>query len=323
MSAATQNKRVWRALIWALASCLFLVCLAYMVYRFQWRAAWQVLRETDIPFFLLSTGILCMVYWYVRTMRWRLLLKASNIVIPMPHLYYAVAVSCAVSIFTPLHSGELVKVEILKRRGQLGRMPGYATMLVERIADFSVIMGLAFVSLMGLGLLSWWALLYVVVGGCVVWVFIRGTGRIAGCMVRRGWWAEFLRSMKQAVPDFSVLFGVLAHTLFGWLVVVAIWKSVAVSISLSTGWIFSLAWMSLATMAGLASGIPGGVGVVEVATALLLDRMGFTAPEAQAVALLLRVLTVWMAVLGALHWMGLRVFDNRSAASLFPRVDHE
>lgn len=53
------------------------------------------------------------------------------------------------ALVTPTQSGEMLKVEFLRKRGLMERFPGCSSFLLERFADFCVIVVLALFGLSG------------------------------------------------------------------------------------------------------------------------------------------------------------------------------
>lgn len=82
-------------------------------------------------------------FWLFRTIRWFVLLKASNIYIDFYHLYLVGSVSMAFALLTPFQSGEALKVEMLKKTGDLERTSGYGIFFTEKIIDLAVVLLMA------------------------------------------------------------------------------------------------------------------------------------------------------------------------------------
>ena len=89
-----------------------------------------------------------MLYWMIRALRWHLLLKRTGTIVPFFDLYMCTAVSLSFSIFTPLQSGEMLKVELLRKYGMIRRFPGYGSFLVERALDLATVVTIAGISLL-------------------------------------------------------------------------------------------------------------------------------------------------------------------------------
>jgi len=68
-------------------------------------------------------------FWLLRTMRWFTLLKASGINVNFFHLYLAGSISIAFATITPFLSGEVLKVELLKKQAIWKEFPGTASLL--------------------------------------------------------------------------------------------------------------------------------------------------------------------------------------------------
>jgi uncharacterized protein (TIRG00374 family) len=99
---------------------------------------------------LLAGGILSiLVYCFLRACRWSIILGNPGISIKLSTLYMCRAVSLSMALVTPAQSGEMLKVEFLKKRGLMERFPGYSSFLLERYVDSCVIVFLAIFGLSG------------------------------------------------------------------------------------------------------------------------------------------------------------------------------
>ena len=66
-----------------------------------------------------------------------------NIEIPFIDPYLCSFVILSLSIFTPMQSREMFKVELLNKYGSVERLPGYGSLVVETIADLALVCLLA------------------------------------------------------------------------------------------------------------------------------------------------------------------------------------
>ena len=86
-------------------------------------------------------------FWTVRTLRWGLLLRGMQLKVPFVDLYLCSAVAFSVTVFTPFQSGELLKVELLKKHGYAGRLQGYSALLLERVVDLYAVVAIGVVAI--------------------------------------------------------------------------------------------------------------------------------------------------------------------------------
>jgi len=75
-----------------------------------------------------------------------ILLQSLGITISFRHIYISSALSMSIALLTPLMSGEILKIELLKREGIIDRTPGYTTFALEKALDsiMLLLLGLVF-----------------------------------------------------------------------------------------------------------------------------------------------------------------------------------
>jgi uncharacterized membrane protein YbhN (UPF0104 family) len=294
-----QKRSLRRLLTWIIGGSIFVWSVRYLATAFDWAAILVILRQAD-PRWLSLAGLTILVHFLIRTLRWYLMLRKVNPDVPFLDLYFVTAVSLALSLMTPGQSGELIKVELLRNRGLIGRLPGYGSFLVERLADLVVVTSLGVVGLLSgaQGLNGWSHLLHALVATVVVVVLaILAFWRLHP-VGRLGAWIDRLRS---SAGDGTTLINVFALTLLSWANVAVAWllclRSVGVSVSLEQ----ALTLVAIITLGGLLSLVPGALGVAEVLTAVVLHQIGIAAPPAQTGALVLRCYGLMLILVGALH----------------------
>ena len=199
---------------------------------------------------------------------------------------------------TPAKLGELSRAQLLHEQLGYPRLPLVHVFVAERCADAAAVGLLLLVLTPGqvLGRLPAlscaWLLGTALVVGCGVLLASRAWPRhwLAG---RRWHWlhhrpsGDLARAMVPAAL-ISVLVwaneGLVLWLLVGLLAPVAIPIPAAIAIHLLSG------------TAGMASFLPGGIGVNEAATVLLLGQQGVPAGIALPIALLRRLITLWSMV---------------------------
>jgi uncharacterized membrane protein YbhN (UPF0104 family) len=232
----------------------------------------------------------------VRAMRWRLLMHGMQVRTRFVDLYLCSSIALSLSVFTPLQSGEVLKVELMKKYGGLERSPGYSAFLLERAADLYAVLAIGMVALVAstpaYAILLTALLLALPMGAHAALHRFRLPGR-AG---------QFLINMQDAVQTQGGLTLLLIMTSLGWAMVALGWHASlrSVSIQIDVGQLLGL--VSVITLATIASFVPGGLGVTEVGVAEMLLRYGISAPLAQAGALALRGYSLLIIALGLLHY---------------------
>ncbi len=292
-----------------------LLCLVYLLVSFEWPAVLPVLWAAH-PLWLLGGGSGSIIlYWMLRALRWFILLRRAGVAVNPFDLYMCSAVSLSLAIITPLQSGEVLKVEWLRRYGLRERIPGYSSFALERLADLLVVGVLAAVSIWGgLGpgnqeIVALGGLVLALLSLLGVWA-IR-TRRISDPARGTLW------HLQRYVSDGPTVMLVLLLTFLAWVVVALGWQVCLYSISVALTIQEAIALMSVVTVINILSCVPGAVGVSEVSSAGFLLRQGQSVPLAQAGALALRFYGVLILLLGVGHlllWNAVRAWRGRAAA---------
>jgi uncharacterized membrane protein YbhN (UPF0104 family) len=264
---------------------------------------------------LIGGGGTIVLYWVVRALRWRVLLKKVGVEVPFLDLYMCTAVSLSFALFTPVQSGEALKIELLKKHGMMGRSPGYGSFFVERVADLFVVVIIAAVSMA----VKFSYLLRSNVAYIVLAV-LAGLVVLGILALRRmnygGKVGEFINHIRSCTRDFWTLAVVLLLTCLAWSLVGISWLFFLRGISIDLSFAGTMALMSIVTIINILSLIPGGLGVSEVGVAKILIDFGNTAAAAQAGALIIRSYGILAAILGAVHlllWTAARARDRSIA----------
>src|SRR4051812_49009241 len=98
---------------WIVAGAVLAASVAYIAATFRWHEALAILARADAAWFFAGGGGAILVYWVVRALRWRLLLRGMGVQAPFVELYLSSSVALSLSVLTPLQSGEALKVELL------------------------------------------------------------------------------------------------------------------------------------------------------------------------------------------------------------------
>lgn len=309
-----QNR--FHTLALAFSALVFAASVWYIGRTFQWAALGQVLKDVNLTCLIAGGGATFLVYWMLRTLRWNILLRRSDTRVPLLDLYLCTAVSLSFALFTPLQSGEMLKIELLKKYGLIQRAPGYGSFLVERAFDLATLLAMACVSLLTtLNVLPSRAYAYGVLGALMLACLV---GLIALAKLRlKGRPQRLLESMRQCVGDLPTLLLVAAITLISWASVAFTWQVFLYAGGTQLDFAQTIALMSIVALVSILSLIPGGLGISEAGTAQLLMHFGCTATLAQAGSLVLRSASLVAVVLGLAHlglWKLIRSRRSRRLA---------
>jgi uncharacterized membrane protein YbhN (UPF0104 family) len=287
----------------------------YIVRTFQWGEIGRLLVQVNLLLLLAGGGGSLMLYWLVRAVRWQFLLRKMGARIPFLDIYLCTVVAVSFAIFTPLQSGEMLKVELLKRYGMVGRGAGYGTFVVERVLDLVVLLSIGCVSLLTtVGILPDRRYVYLILALILL-------GALAGLLLAlklrlSGKAGELLGRIRDCVRDLRTLLGAFVITCASWVSVALSWQVLLFSGGLDLGFLRSMALMAVVALISILSLIPGGLGINEASTTQILMQYGLAAPAAQTGSLVLRSYSVLAIALGAAHlgvWQMARLYRQRSS----------
>ena len=291
-----------------LAAVLLIGSLAHVLTQFDWPGIAMALRRAAW-LWLLGPGVLTILaYWWLRALRWSYLLKRLGVTIPLGELYWCTALSLSFAILTPMQSGEILKIELLKRRGALDRLPGYTSLLVERVADLMVITSLSLVAVLS-GIIP---VIPHYSPGALVAFFMILLGLSAGLLllapVRRTL-RRMHHQLRICLPDARAFAVLLGLTVLGWLVIALGWQVAIRAVGIDLDPMKAVALTTSVTLINILSFVPGAIGVSEISAALLLGQWHIGDSAAQAGAIMLRVYGLLIMVIGLLHLAGQRVLS--------------
>jgi uncharacterized membrane protein YbhN (UPF0104 family) len=304
-----------------LAACfsliLFVGSLWFIGRTFRWGELAPVLRDVNLTLLIVGGGASIVAYWILRTLRWHILLRRTDTHVPFLDLYMCTAVSLSFALFTPLQSGEMLKIELLKKYGMIRRLPGYGSFLVERALDLAILLTMACVSLLTIvDILPNRTYAYAILG-CLVLVCVAGLIALAKLRLK-GRPQQLMQTMRQCVGNVPTLVMVTAISCVSWASVAFSWQVFLYSGGIHLSLAQAVALMSIVALISILSLIPGGIGVSEVGTSQMLIHFGVAAAVAQAGSLVLRCYSLVAIGLGAGHlglWKLVRSRRSRRLAA--------
>jgi uncharacterized membrane protein YbhN (UPF0104 family) len=289
-----------RALTGSFSVIVFAASVWYIGRTFQWRELGRVLRDVNLACLVAGGGASIVVYWMIRTLRWHILLRRTDTHVPLLDLHMCTAVSLSFAPFTPLQSGEMLKIELLKKYGMIQRSPGYGSFLVEKALDLATLLTMACVSLLtSLNILPNRTYAYYFLGGLVL-VYVAGLIVLTKLRLK-GRPQLLLEHMRQCMGDVPTLVLVTAITCVSWASVAFSWQVFLYSGGIHLGFAKTVAVMSIVALISILSLIPGGLGISEAGTSQLLIHFGVAVAAAQAGSLVLRSYSLMAIALGAGH----------------------
>ena len=242
--------------------------------------------------------------WIVLFTRWNLLLKNSNVYVPVKDNLKIYLSGFALSI-TPGKVGELIKSQLLKNKFGIPREKTAPIVLVEQLYN---IIGIIGVSILGLWYFEFGAHIILIAASLLVIILI--------LISSKRLFEKFLtllsriKFLSQYTSTFSNSYDVLRKSTRGWIVVyasalsIAFWlieSVIAYFVLLSFG-VNHIEFLSVITtytssiILGVASFLPLGIGVVEGSLAGFFTLQGVDVSIALTLVIFIRIFTRWIAV---------------------------
>lgn len=296
-----------------LPSLLAIICLYYIFTRFHWAEIWRILRSADVSTFLVSSISATLLFWLLRALRWAYLLRGEKIVVSFFKLYLYTAITLGFANFTPFQSGEAFKVEIFRKHGGR-RLSGYVFFLFEKLLDLSVI---TLLSLIGAFTLFEFRLVenlqFMIIGLVIALVISAAT---VFFLAKRQ--EKIYSFRREALPNMRTLTVAVLLTLASWAAMILGWKYIFQSVNINLSMLQTAAVISLTTVIGILSLIPGAVGVSEVSVATFLSFLGYENSIAQTGAVMIGIYSLVILALTGIHLVILKGFNysvNRAGKS--------
>ncbi len=281
------------------------ICLYYILTGFQWLEIWRTLREINLSMFLISSISTTLIFWFLRTLRWAMLLKNEKLAISFFKLYLYTAVTVGFANFTPFQSGEALKVELLIKYGGT-RFSGYNYFFFEKLLDLLVISMLAAFGVFVLFEFDVGNRLQLAIAGLIAVLailtcaFVFAAKRIP----------EKLQIYRRiTLTNLDNLFSALLLTLASWTVMIFGWKFIFQSAWIDLTIFQTTAIISLTTVIGIVSFVPGAIGVSEISIAAILSQLGYEIVAAQTGAIMIALYSLVILVLSVVHLIILKAVN--------------
>jgi glycosyltransferase 2 family protein len=250
--------------------------------------------------------VLSLANYLLRFWRWQIYLKDLGHPLP-PKLSFGLYFLTYIMVITPGKIGEVFKAGILKDRFDVPLSVGLPIVLAERIYDFLGVLILA-----ALGTFFWPGPLTGMTSGLLVaasipfFLILFQNKKIRSRLLKKVSSAKLLSKHKvgldESMDAFSKLLGIkqavfsLVLTTFAWfLECIELWVA-----CMAFGKVITVAESVFVYAAGTLVGslmfMPGGLGGTEGTIIYLLKTLEYSGATAAAVALVVRLATLWLAV---------------------------
>ena len=249
---------------------------------------------------------LSLLNYSLRFWRWHGFLEAVDAHIPWRRsleVYFATYVM----VITPGKIGEAFKAGMLRDTDGIALSRGLPAVMAERIYDF-----IAVLVLVAVGALYWegsfaGALVGLPLGaGAVGLLILVRSARIRRLLIERiarsRHFGDHKVGLDDALTATSTLLAPgrgtihLALSLLAWFCECAGMWLICRELAPHVGLLESIFIYGAATLIGSVSFLPGGIGGTEAVIVLLLSNVGVAGPTAAAIAFIIRLATLWLAV---------------------------
>jgi uncharacterized protein (TIRG00374 family) len=275
-----------------------------------------------------AVAALSLLNYALRFGRWHGFLAAVGVRLPWRRsleVYFATYVM----VITPGKIGEAFKAGMLRDVDGVPLSRGLPAVMAERVYDF-----LAVLVLVALGALFWrgplqGAGLGLITGaGVVALLLLVRSARVRRMLLDRFARSRLLADRRVGLDDALAAMAVLlspGRGLVHLLLSVAAWFCecagmwlVCRELAPHVGLMASVFVYGAGTLIGSVSFLPGGIGGTEAVIVVLLETLAVARPEAAAIAFIVRLATLWLAVLVGLGFLAAarrRLFAASSSSS--------
>ena len=243
--------------------------------------------------------------WLFLFLRWNLLLKNSNIKIPLKEnlkIYFA---GFALAV-TPGKFGELIKSQIMKTKFDVPHRTASSLVLVERLYDLAGAIVVSFIGILLIGIGE-----YVIAGASIVLISIfvmisskklfqnvlKIIGKIKFTQKYTVPLSESYETIQTSTKGKIVFTSILTTSAY-WLLESLGVYFILLSFDINLlNYVHVIATYTSSLILGAASFIPGGLGVVEGSLVGLLNFQGVDISDAFVLVVLIRLFTLWYSVI--------------------------
>jgi uncharacterized protein (TIRG00374 family) len=273
-------------------------------------AAGAALRQADWRWVAAMIACIC-VDLACRSIRWRELLRPI-LVVPLVRMVAYYLIGVLANNILPARLGELVRSHYLGDREHVSRATVLGTVVVERVVDAAVLVGLSFVAILVLGVRG-------AVGGAVLVAMVATAVLVGGLALAlaahrlpfadRVWavasrWptvtrlAARLRGGLAVVQRPRALALAIAWSLGGWGAIVASVVAAGQALGVDLSWSQAALLGAGASLVTAIPAGPGSLGTFELAAVTILGAYGIAADVAFALAVLIHSVNLIVTSLG-------------------------
>ncbi len=242
--------------------------------------------------------------YIVRFIKWEYYLRLLDIKIPLDQSMKIFFSGLSMSA-SPGKMGEVLKSFLLKEIYNEPISKTASIIFAERLTDF---LSLTFLTIIGIYFFQYSAIwIYFVLFFFMMVIIIISNRRIAGFLIRAVNNFSFLKLHSSKIINLyesanlllqpKPLLRMILLSTFSWFFECFAFYLILINFDLNVTILFPTFVYAISTIAGAVSMLPGGLGVTEGSLSLILISSGISKEIAVAATLIIRVVTLWFAVL--------------------------
>lgn len=279
-----------------------LIIIGYILWQIDYDLIYQI--EMNFSWYaLIILFLIIPMIFVVRTWRWQLLLRSIKFQLSFISAFALVTPAISFSLFSPAQSGDLIKIEFLKKKFGISRKESFSTVIMEKILDLLFItifflIGISHISIEFLRINTLYIILFILIliffGILAIWLARNKILLVQTTLI------NFKLMLKDLTNFTLAIFLTIAY----WSFLTWAWFLVAKLIGIQVTFLFTLELLSILSLIGIITLIPSGLGVVEISTILILSNILNINPNIAAVySILMRLYSVLIAILGYLPFL--------------------
>ena len=254
--------------------------------------------------FLLPILILVTLSWFILFARWQILLKNSNIIIPL-RSSFTIYISGFSLQFIPGEAGEFLKAQLLKNKFNISRSKTSPIIITEMLYNA---IGLVALSVISIWFFEFTIYIFVIFSILLILVFYLINNKkyflkVINKFLKIRFFKKYAEPMSESLEIIQnltkgkvLLYSIMLSTFFWFVECIAI-HLLLLSFGIDTIELFTLAPMySSSIILGVVSFLPFGLGVFEGSLAGFLSLRGIDISISFTVVIIARIITRWYSV---------------------------
>lgn len=298
MNCSTLNTKLLAIIKYVFALIILFFSVRFILNIFDLEDLWLFLNELKIIRFVIVNSVLLLLYWFLRTLRWRLLLQERrNEEFSLFELYKIIIFSLSIAVISPFQSGEVLKIAMLKEQNSNYDV-GFLTKVffVEKIQDFLFLFFVFFIGsyFYGVNLIEKIRLNNLVLFLLIVLQFF-----LLG--------VSLYLLKKHEIAFGKAIFFSFFYTVLSWFAMGFIWHNSLICVGLDVS-VFQIQMLiSTIMLATLFSFLPAGIGAAEVSAFVIFTELGVVEQTAKLGVISLRMMGLYSVFFGVLFYVLLKV----------------